>query len=265
MNLLQAIILGIVQGLTEFLPVSSSGHLLLTEKILGIKNSSLFFEVFLHVGTLIPVLIVFRQDIFDLLKKPFQKMTYLLIVATLPAIAVTILFGDYFDTMFGSTIFLAFGFIVTGCLLLYSDTIKDGHKREKDISYADALIIGAVQGIAIAPAISRSGSTISGSLFRKIKRESAAKFSFLMSIPAIAGGVAVQIKDIVTGDVVIGNMDWFVMGAGFVAAMLSGFLAINFMMTLIKRCKLRYFSVYVFALAVLILLDQFVLGQILFQ
>jgi undecaprenyl-diphosphatase len=264
MNLLEAIILGIVQGLTEFLPVSSSGHLLLTQNLLGITNDSLFFTVLLHVGTLIPVVIVFWKDIFELIKKPFQKMTYLLIIATLPAIVITLLLGDYFDLLYNSTIFLAFGFIITGCALLYSDRIKDGHKREKDISYADALIIGTVQGIAIAPAISRSGSTISGSLFRHLKRETAAKFSFLMSIPAIAGGLVLEVVKFFTGDAVVGDIDWLVMGGGFVAAMLSGFLAISFMMTLIKKCKLKYFSIYVFALAAVILVDQLALGGLLF-
>lgn len=265
MNLLQAIILGIVQGLTEFLPISSSGHLLLTEKLFGIHNDSLFFEVFLHVGTLIPVLIVFRNDILKLIKNPFQKMTYLLIVATIPAVLVTLVFGEYLDQLFNATLFLAFGFIITGCLLLYSDRVKSGYKKDKDITYLDALVIGAIQGIAIAPAISRSGSTISGSLFRKLKRETAAKFSFLMSIPAILGAVALQVMHIIKGDVIIVDMNWFNMCAGFVAAMLSGFLAVNFIMELIKRCKLKYFSFYVFALALLIIIDQLVLGSMIFK
>jgi undecaprenyl-diphosphatase len=265
MSLLESIILGIVQGLTEFLPVSSSGHLALAQKLFGIGDGSLFFEILLHVATLIPVLIVFRKDVIALIKKPFQKMTYLLITATLPAVIFTVLFGDYFGLLYESATFLAAGFIITGCLLLFSDKVRSGHKREKDISYADALIIGTIQGIAIAPAISRSGSTISGSLFRKINREAAAKFSFLMSIPAIAGGLVLEIAKIIRGDIVIGGVDWLVMGGGFVAAMLSGFLAISFMMALIRRCKLRYFSIYVFLLAAVILVDQLALSGVLFH
>lgn len=261
MNIFQAIILGIIQGFTEFLPVSSSGHLLLAQSLFGIQQDSLVFEVILHLGTLIPVVIVYWKDIIKLIKQPFQKMTYLIVLGTLPAVFAALFLDDYIDIIFSGTKFLAFGFIITGFALLYADKIEDGWKKEDDIKYSDSIIIGIIQAIAIAPGISRSGSTIAGSLFRKLDRETAAKYSFLLSIPAILGGAVLEIAKIIKGDIVLASLDLFPMFIGFLAAMLSGYLAINFMLALIKKAKLKYFSIYVFILAAFILIDNFVLGS----
>lgn len=260
LNILQAVILGIVQGLAEFLPVSSSGHLVLLQKVFGITEPTMTFDVILHVGTLIPIVIVFRKDLMALIKKPFQKMTYLLAIGTLPAVLVSLLFGDFIDNMFQTGALLSLGFIITGVLLLWADSIIEGEKQGRDITYTDAVFIGCMQAIAITPAISRSGSTIAGSLCCKLKRETAAKFSFLLSIPAILGAVVLQLKDLATGEAAIGDISLLAVLFGFFAAMLSGYLSIRFMLKLIKECKLKYFSFYVFGLAAFIAFDQFITG-----
>ena len=257
MTVIQGIILGIIQGLSEFLPISSSGHLLLTQNIFGIEGELMAFDIFLHLGTLIPVLVVFRDDIISLIKNPFQKMTFLLIIATLPAVAVTIFFGDFIDMLFAGGPYLAIGFIITGILLTISDKKKDGRKSEKNITYSDALIVGCVQAIAIMPGISRSGSTITGSIFRGFDKKTAASFSFLMSIPAILGATALQILKFFKGELNLDNFYVVPAIAGFFAAMISGYIAIRFMLELIRKKKLRYFSVYVYILAALILIDTF--------
>jgi undecaprenyl-diphosphatase len=258
MNIFEAVILGLVQGFAEFLPISSSGHLIVFQALLGLDEPGITYDVLLHVATLIPVLMIFREEILKLIRNPFQKMTLLLIAATLPLVVIVLLFGDFVDGLFSSTRFLPFSFFITGIFLIYADTRREGRRTTKDMGILDALIIGCMQGIAIAPGISRSGSTITGALTRRLTRESAAKFSFLMSIPAILGGATLEVKDIVTGAVPMENLDLVPMAFGFVTAALSGYLAIKFMLKLIKACRLRYFSYYVFALGALILADQIV-------
>ena len=249
MTLLEAIILGIVQGLAEFLPISSSGHLALGQYLFGIDDSNLVFIIVVHVGTLIPVIIVFREAIWELIKKPFQKMTYLLLLATVPAAIVGIFFDDAIEAALGSMGFLAVGFVVTGLVLIGTDRLRKATKKSDEITYLDALLIGVAQAVAVFPGISRSGSTIAAALSRGIIREDAAKFVFLMSIPAIAGALLLQIIHVVRGNVLLEDLNFVSLGAGFVAAALSGYLAINFMLAAIKKAKLRYFAYYVLLLA----------------
>jgi len=249
MTLLEAIILGIVQGLAEFLPISSSGHLALGQYLFGIDEGNLAFVIVVHVGTLIPVVIVYRKAIWELMKKPFQKMTYLLITATAPAAIVAIFFEDAIEAALGSLAFLAGGFVITGLVLIGTDRLRKNVKRSDEISYLDAVLIGLAQAVAVFPGISRSGSTIAASLARGINREDAAKFAFLMSIPAILGALLIQILHVVRGNILLEDLDFVALGAGFVASALSGYLAINFMLAAIKKAKLSYFAYYVLALA----------------
>jgi len=251
MTVLQAIILGIIQGLSEFLPISSSGHLALTLGLMNI-DEGLLFTVVVHVGTLIPVIIVFRKDILALIKKPFQKMTYLLIVATIPAAIVALFFDDMIEAAFTSFNFIAIGFIITGIVLILTDRLKRNTKKSEDISWLDAALIGLAQAVAVFPGISRSGSTIAAALSRGIDREAAAKFAFLMSIPAILGALLVKIISVVRGDILIEEINFIVLGAGFITAALSGYLAINFMLAAIKKAKLSYFAYYVLILSGLV-------------
>lgn len=256
MTILEGVLLGLIQGIAEFLPISSSGHLVLFEKFLGIKDISILFNIILHVGTLIPVLIVYKEDILKLLKKPNQKMTYLLVIGTIPAVIVGLFLGDKIEILFNTGKFLGIGFIITGLVLTYADKKDSGKKIEENISIKDALFIGTMQSFAILPAVSRSGSTIAGGLFRGINKEVAAKFSFLLSIPAIGGALVLQlIKMYMNEDFVLG-VSTNVVIFSFLASALSGYLAINFMLYIVKKSKLEYFAYYVFFIGVLVLLDQ---------
>lgn len=263
MEYVKAIILGLIQGLTEFLPVSSSGHLVLFQNLFGIQEATQAFSILLHLATLIAVFIYYWEDIWSLIRNPFQKTTVLLIAGTIPTVIIALLFNDTFDAIFGKGKFIGFNFLLTGCILLYADTRKGGRKKIRNMSIFDALIVGMMQGVAILPAVSRSGMTISACLTRHMDKENAARFSFLLSIPAILGAVVLTVKDIVTGEVVLGEaVGMGPMAAGFVAAAVSGYLAIRFMVDILKKGKLKWFSVYVFVLGAVLLLDQFVLHMI---
>ena len=259
MSIFHAAILGIIRGLTEFLPVSSSGHLTLFQKIFGIEEATMSFDIILHVATLIAVFICYWQDIAKLIRRPFQKTTYLLVLATIPTVVIALVFGDIIDNTFGEGNFIGFNFIITALALLYADTRKSGRKKMRDMSYLDAVVVGTLQGVAICPAISRSGMTITGALSRDLSRSSAARFSFLLSIPAILGAMVLTIKDMISdGGASISAIGIAPTVVGFVFAAVSGFLAIKFMINVIKKGKLRYFSVYVGILGVLLIIDQFV-------
>lgn len=257
MNFIQAIILGIVQGITEFLPISSSGHLVLMVKLFRITEPTLAFDTYLHLGTLVAVFAVFKDDLLAILKKPFQKLTWLLLAGTIPTAIIGLMFKDIFEEMFHSGSTLGFEFVITGAILLLAGIQKNGRKGLKDTSYLDAAFIGVMQGAAIMPAISRSGLTISGALFRNLDREFAARFSFLLSIPAILGATMLQVKDMVE----VGGNSGISMGAivaGALAAALSGYVSIKFMMNILKKGKMKYFAYYVFVLGFLVIIDQFV-------
>jgi undecaprenyl-diphosphatase len=260
MNILEAILLGFVQGLTEFLPVSSSGHLVLLQKILGINEPTLLFDTMLHIGTLIAVFIVLWSDVWKLLKKPFQKMTLLLIIATIPTVIAALLFNDVIEDLFHSARFLGLSFLITALALVVSHFLskRSGEIRgEEKMTWLDAFLIGIMQACAIIPAVSRSGMTLSGALSRKLDRDLAARFSFLMSIPAILGALVFQAKDLFgeTSNTEAG-IGIFPMIAGVAAAALVGFLAIRFMLKIVKERSLIGFAVYVTILGVLIIIDQ---------
>lgn len=264
MHVLQAAFLGLVQGLTEFLPVSSSGHLVLFQNIFKIEEATQAFDILLHMATLIGVFIYYWQDIWELIRKPFQRTTYLLIFATIPTVIIALLFNDKINEVFGAGKYIGFNFIITGLILLYADTRTNGKKKIKNMSYFDALVVGTLQGVAIMPAISRSGMTISASLSRGLTRDNAARFSFLLSIPAILGAMVLTIKDMITGDVVIAeSIGMLPMIVGFVVAAISGYLAIRFMVEIIKKGKLKWFAIYVFVLGVFLIADQFLFHLIL--
>ena len=263
MQILEAVVLGLIQGLTEFLPVSSSGHLTLFQNLFGMQEATQAFTILLHVATLIAVFIYYWKDIWALICNPFQRTTLLLIAGTIPTVIIALLFNDTFNAIFGAGKFIGFNFIFTGIILLYADSRKSGKKKIKNMSVFDSLIVGTMQGIAIVPAVSRSGMTISACLSRNMDRDSAARFSFLLSIPAILGGMVLTIKDMVTGEVVLTEaLGTVPMIFGFVAAAVSGYFAIRFMVSIIKNGKLKWFSVYVFILGAVLIIDQFALHLI---
>ena len=256
MSLLEAIILGLIQGISEFLPVSSSGHLLVFHHIFGITTEdNLTFIIVLNMGSLMPLLFVFRKDVWALIKKPFQRTTALLIIATIPLVLVTLLFEDFIESAFHMVRWLPVGFIITGVVLLLSDKLKKNYKNMGDISLLDAVLIGIAQAFAVFPGVSRSGSTITATMARSVNRESAAKFSFLMSIPAAIGAIVFRISRIVSDTELVEGLNFVNLGAGFITAAVTGYFAINFMLAIVKKAKLKYFALYyIFALVVLIVL-----------
>jgi len=267
MNILESIVLGIVQGLTEFLPVSSSGHLVLLQKIFKVEEPSLFFDTLLHLGTLTAVFVVLWKDIWEILKKPIQKLTLFLIIATVPAVIAALLFDDSIESIFLSGNFLGWCFLITSVLLVTAELLSRhaaknniNLKKAESMTWLHALFIGIMQALAIPPGISRSGATISGALFCKLDRDFAARFSFLMSIPAILGAVVLQSKDLISGSAAESETAinvWAVI-AGTLAAAVVGFFAVKFMLKIIKEKSLFGFAIYTGALGILVLTDQFV-------
>lgn len=259
-ELIRAIILGIIQGLTEFLPVSSTGHLLLARNLFGLSEAGLFLDTMLHFGTLVAVFIVFWDDIIQLLRKPFSKLALLIIVGTIPTAIIGLTFEDFFEEISKTGVTVGWEFLFTGFILWLAETAKKrGHKKIDHIQYKDALIIGTLQGAAILPAISRSGLTIAGALYRGIEKETAARFSFLISIPAILGAVVLQGLKLFSGKEIeslhaIGVIPLIV---ATLSAALSGYYAIKWMLRVIQKGSLKVFSIYVWILGIGILIAQF--------
>jgi len=255
MTILEALILGLLQGITEFLPVSSSGHLVLLQRVFGIEEGVFTFTIVVHVATLIPVLVVYYNRIKSLVKKPLQKLTLLIILGTVPTVIAVLIFGDFIDTLFSGN-FLALGFAITAIAMFLTDRRKEGSKDIEQITKKDALIIGVSQAVAIMPGISRSGSTIAGAVACDIKRDAAINFSFLLSIPAIVGATVLEIRHVVIGHTAFESLLTVPMLVGFLTAMISGYFAIKFMLKIVEKRKLKYFGYYLMVLAVLIFVDQ---------
>jgi undecaprenyl-diphosphatase len=287
MGIFEAVFLGAVQGLTEFLPVSSSGHLVLFQKILGISGPTLFFDTLVHGGTLIAVFIVLWRDIWAILRRIIQPLTAYLILATLPAVAAALIFGDAVEEAFNSGDFLGFAFLATSVLLILAEFFSKRArflKGKREMDWLDALVIGVLQALAIVPGISRSGSTLSGALSRGLKRDFAARFSFLLSIPAILGALILQIRDLLAGSLAgspagsgagaadaagtsglagalpgIAGTGLEALIAGTLSAALVGFFAIRIMLGIVRNRSLLGFAVYTGLLGILVLADRFVI------
>ncbi len=259
MGVFEAIVLGIIQGVTEFLPVSSSGHLVLFQNIFETPGDMLFFDTMLHVGTLVAVFIVLWKDIDEIFRHLFGRFTWVLVIATLPAVIAGVALGDFFERAFEGT-YLAFGFLITSVLLVLSELIaakkKAKYTQKEQIKFSAAFGIGCMQAVAIMPGISRSGSTLSGGLISGLDRGLAASFSFLMSIPVILGSAVLQGYDIVKQGA--GEIYLLPTIFGMFAAAVSSFFAAKYMMRMIRKRKLYGFAVYTAVLGLLVLLDQFV-------
>ncbi len=269
---MKAIILGIVQGLTEFLPVSSSGHLAILQNLMQVdEDSILFFAAMLHFGTLISIIIVYFKDISILIKEFFmvilelvtgkglnihknvhRKLGLMIITACIPTAIIGIGFSDFFESLYKSVASVGVGLMITGTLLWLSERISKGNKTIKSMKYGDALIVGLFQGAAIAPGISRSGATIVGSLFRGLNKELTVKFSFLISLPAVLGAGGIEfVKALDQG---MNGTSYGVLFAGILASAISGYAAIRVMIQLVTSKKLHYFSYYTWALGIIIIL-----------
>lgn len=249
MDIIDAIILGIIQGLTEFLPVSSSGHLELGKAILGdstLPEESLLFTVVLHFATALSTLVVFRKDILDILKGLFQftwneetQFAVKIIISMIPAVIIGLFFEEQLESLFGGNILLVgMMLIITALLLWLADKAKD---TQKPVSYRNAFTIGIAQAIAMLPGISRSGATISTSVLLGNDKSKAARFSFLMVVPLIFGKIA---KDLLSGEITTESGNFTALSIGFVAAFVSGLIACTWMIKLVKKSKLSWFAIY---------------------
>lgn len=249
MEIIDAIILGIIQGLTEFLPVSSSGHLELGKAILGdnsVPEESLLFTVVLHFATALSTIVVFRKDILDLIKGALKfkwnddlQFISKIALSMVPAVIVGLFFEEQLEALFGGNILLVgCMLIITAILLFLADKAKDTNKK---VSFKNAFIIGISQAIAMLPGISRSGATISTSVLLGNDKTKAARFSFLMVVPLIFGKIA---KDVLSGDLTYDSGNFTSLSIGFVAAFVAGLFACTWMIALVKKSKLSYFAIY---------------------
>ena len=253
MEIINAIILGIIQGLTEFLPVSSSGHLEIAKAILGenkVGEESLLMTVVLHFATALSTIIIFRKDILEILNGLLQFknndsfwFSLKIVLSMIPAALVGVFFNDEIEALFGGALTLVGSMLlVTGLLLFLADKAKASAKK---VGVKHAILIGVSQAIAILPGISRSGATISTAVLLGIDKEKAARFSFLMVVPLIFGKMA---KDILSGDIQYETTTFIPLLVGFIFAFLTGMIACKWMIKLVKSSQLKYFAYYCFAI-----------------
>jgi undecaprenyl-diphosphatase len=259
MTLWEAAILGVVQGVTEFLPVSSSGHLVVFQNFLTTLHDAVAFDLMLHIGTLLPVLWVYRRDLWSIIADLWLSVTNkgevplfertgvrlfaLLIVGSIPTALIGLGFKDYFEALFHNMRMVGFAFAVTAVVLFCIRFAPESKRGLQEFSWKHAILIGLVQGLAITPGISRSGSTIAMALFLGLNRDLAARYSFMLSIPAITGAFLLKLGD--SGDVV----HWTPMAVGFVVSAISGYLALLLLLRLVKSGDFSKFSWYLAPLA----------------
>ena len=244
MNPLQAMLLGLVQGLTEFLPVSSSGHLLLFRRLFGLGDMSPAFDVMLHLGTLAAVIVVLRKDVAETVKSP--KKILLLGLATIPAVAAGLLFGGFIEDVFYSGNYLWGTFLVTAALLLICEIIEffraQKNKPLHPVGIENAAAMGMMQAVALLPGLSRSGCTIFGGVVSGAERRQTATFSFLMSVPVIIGSAILSFGTIDVG--------WLPLLVGTASAFVGGMFAVKLMLCVIGSANYKWFSLYLLALSV---------------
>lgn len=272
MSYFEAIILGLVQGLAEFLPISSSGHLALLQQAFGIhEDKVLLFAVLLHVGTLISVFIVYWKDIWELIvelcltirdlctgkglrlaERPIRKLGVMIIAATIPTAIIGLVFSDFFDSLYNSVIPIGVGLIITGFLLIFAEKKGEGNRGIQQMNFRNAIFIGLVQGVAICPGISRSGSTLFGSLICNLDRKFAVKFVFLISIPSILGSAVLEAPAALEAGVTATEVGPVLVG--MLVAAVSGLVAIKTMIKIVSDKKLSYFSYYVWVLGLFVVL-----------
>lgn len=252
--MIKALILGIIQGISEFLPISSSGHLVVFGEYLNMSMPGNTLEIMLHVGTLFSVIVCFREKIFLLIKDFFGlfKSNYkssfntktnfvvLLIIASIPAAVIGLLLDSYLEKVFESVLFVGFALLLTGIILFISTKIKIGTKTMEDITIKDAIFIGIAQSIAVVPGISRSGMSITAGLFKNLDRKNAAEWSFLMSLPVIAGAAILKIPSLLR----VTDLNYANLFVGIISSFIFGILAIKILLKVIQSDKWKYFSYY---------------------
>jgi undecaprenyl-diphosphatase len=266
LEFLEAVLLGVVQGLTEFLPVSSSGHLLLGQYFLGLSQDrfGLPFDVALHLGTLVAVIAFFWRDLLGMagafvrsflpgrrnLADPQQRLAYLILASTIPAALIGFFLESFFENTVRSPWVVAFNLVVVGVLFILAEGVGSKTRSADKLRFVEAVGIGLAQAAALVPGVSRSGATITLGLFLGLRREEAARFSFLMSVPIIAGAGFLQLTDAVSQG--MSRSEALIFGAGFVSSAVVGYLAIRFFLRYVIHHSLRAFAYYRFALAAVV-------------
>ncbi len=291
MSVLESILLGIVQGVTEFLPVSSSGHLAILENIFHVEtNGSMLFDIMLHIGTLAAVFIVYHKDIWSMIKEFFfmvgdlfsnlhtfflnkihktslkykkivnnsyRKFVVLILVSTVPTGVIGVLGKDIVEGAGQTLLIPGICLLITGVLLLMAELKKEGNKTPKKVSYGDGLIIGAAQGLATLPGLSRSGTTIATCLFCGLDRKFAVKYSFILSIPAILGAAVLEVKDVIAEPIQATQIA--VYAVGMVFAGVVGYICIKTMLIIVRKKKFRYFAYYCFVVGIVAIAGHFLI------
>ncbi len=247
-------VLGLVQGFTEFLPVSSSGHLILVRELMGLNSAdasqfNLIFDIMVHAGTLIAVVLVLYKDIISLFKKPFKRL-FMLVVACIPAVIVGFTCKDYIEQYFSSATYLCFFFLLTAVIMLVSEIVAKRNKSPKELGWGSAVAMGLMQGVGVFPGVSRSGSTIFGGTVTGADSKQVATFSFLMSIPIILGSLLLGLIDVGQAGA-MGSIDWFSIFVGAAAAFASGYFAVRVMLRLIAKANFKWFSLYLLIISIL--------------
>ncbi len=266
LELLEAIFLGVVQGLTEFLPVSSSGHLLLGQYFLGLDQHrfGLPFDVALHLGTLVAVVSYFWRDLMRMalafvrslaprgrnLADPDQRLAYLILASTVPAAAIGFLFAGFFETAVRSPWVVVFNLVLVGILFIVGEAVGSRSRRADKLRFPEAVGIGLAQAAALVPGVSRSGATITLGLFLGLRREEAARFSFLMSVPIIAGAGGLKLAEVLSSG--MSAHEWLLFVTGFVTSAFVGYFTIRFLLDYLTRHSLRAFAYYRFGLAAVV-------------
>lgn len=291
MTILESILLGVVQGITEFLPVSSSGHLAIIQNLFHIEtNGSMLFDIMLHLGTLVAVFIVYRRDIWKMIaeffcmcgdiflnlrtfilnrihktslrykrviRNNYRKFVVLILVSTVPTGVIGVLGKDLIEKASATMLIPGICLLITGVLLLIADLTKEGRKMPKNVSYLDGIIIGTAQGLATLPGLSRSGTTIATCLLCGLDRKFAVKYSFILSIPAILGAAVLEIKDVAAEPIEAGQIGIYAVGMVFSAVV--GYICIKTMLLVVRNKKFSYFSYYCFAVGAIAIVGHFLL------
>lgn len=257
----KAVIIGIVQGITEFLPVSSSGHIEILKTVFGLSEEGAAFDVLLHVGTLIAVCVFYRKDIRALSaeivqlckdifsgnkifnrERPYRVLLIMLALTTLPTVVVGVLFENLFDSLFSNITAVGCSLLITSVLLYISNKLDQGTKNEKSITLRDALVVGIMQSCAITPGISRSGATVFAGRLSGFEVSFAVKYSFLCSLPTILGALVLKSKDFLEQSISNEQIVGYVFA--FVAAAIVGYLSLRMLDIMSKKRNMKWFSVY---------------------
>ena len=270
-ELLKFILLAVIQGISEVLPISSSGHLQIVQEILGMDTSSLTVSIFLHLGSLVAMIVFYRKLIFSIIgnsakyvfkasernetNKNALKLLFMIIIACIPAGLIGILFKSKIESIFANTIFIGINLIITGCLLFLQKYIK-GKKTLDTMNWLDAIVIGLFQAIGILPGISRSGITTIGGKVSKLQDEDAINFAFLLFIPVTLGTGLLEVVDIIKGNLVLSSNDILLYIVGIIVSGLVTYIALSLLLKIIKKGKLHYFSYYCFAVGLAVIIWQ---------